>query len=176
MEQQVVTEWPVIKKTQRQAHKAPKSSEFVETESDDSDNNSEEEDPVVKIIYKLTIKVLKPPRFTDTGSECSDNDDEEKEHAVKKVSKFLGDVETGSEDSGDSETKDSLRAMGFPIDKSLELGKIEEGLVFKKGIYRGKKISYVATFDNNYLEKMLKSSEIDVKTKGAIKQFFKQRH
>ena len=172
MEQQVVTEWPVIKKTQRQAHKAPKSSEFVETESDDSDNNSEEEDPVVKIIYKLTVKVLKPPRFTDTGSECSGNDDEEKEHAVKKVSKFLGDVETGPEDSGDSKTKDSLRAKGFPIDKSLELGKIEEGLVFKKGIYRGKKISYVATFDNNYLRKMLTS----LKTKGAIKHFFKQRH
>ena len=131
---------------------------------------------MVKRIYKLTIKVLKPPRFTDTGSECSDNDDDEKEHAVKKVSKFLGDVETGPEDSGDSETKDSLRATGFSIDKSLELVKIEEGLVFNKGIYRGKKISYVATFGNNYLRKMLTLSEIDVKTKGAIKQFFKQRH
>ena len=41
--------------------------------------------------------------------------------------------------------------MGFCIDKHLELGKKEEELDFKKGIYRGKKISYVATFDTNLL-------------------------
>ena len=66
--------------------------------------------------------------------------------------------------------------MGFSSDKYLELGKNEEGLVFKKGIYKGKKISYVVKFDTNYLRKMLTLSDIEKKTKEAIKQFFKQRH
>ena len=48
MEQQTVTERPVVKRTQKQPQKVPKSSEFVETESDNSDNNDEEEEPVVK--------------------------------------------------------------------------------------------------------------------------------
>ena len=69
-----------------------------------------------------------------------------------------------------------LRVMGFPIDKSLEVGKNEEELVPRKGIYRDKKISYVAKFDANYLTKMLTSSGIDKKIKEAIKQFFKERH
>ena len=71
--------------------------------------------------------------------------------------------------------EDTLRALGFPIDKSLEVGKNEEELVLRKGIYRGKKILYVAKFDINYLKKMLTLSGIDKKTKGTIKQFFKQR-
>ena len=58
---------------------------------------------------------------------------------MKKVSKSLGDVETGPGESEDSDTEDTLRAMGFLINKSLELGKNGEGLVFRKGIYRGKK-------------------------------------
>ena len=48
MEQQTVTERPVVKRAQKQPQKVPKSPEFVETESDDSDNNDEEEEPVVK--------------------------------------------------------------------------------------------------------------------------------
>ena len=56
------------------------------------------------------------------------------------------------------------------------MGKNEEEPVLKKGIYRAKKISYVAKFDTNYLKKMLTSSRIDKKTKETIKQFFKQRH
>ena len=95
---------------------------------------------------------------------------------MKKVSKFLGDVETCPQDSEDSGTEDTLRVMGFPIDKSLEVGKNEEGLVFKKGIYRGKKISYVAKFGTNFLKKMLTSSDRDKKRRETIKQFFKQRH
>ena len=62
--------------------------------------------------------------------------------------------------------EDTLRALGFPIDKSLEVGKNEEELVLRKGIYRGKKILYVAKFDINYLKKMLTLSGIDKKTKG----------
>ena len=65
--------------------------------------------------------------------------------------------------------------MGFPIDKSLEVGKNEEEPVFKKGIYKGKKISCVAKFDTNYLKKILTSSGADKQIKEAIKQFFKQR-
>ena len=95
---------------------------------------------------------------------------------MKKLSKSLGLVETGPENSGDPETKDILSTTFFPIDKSLEVGKNEEEPVLKKGIYRAKKISYVAKFDTNYLKKMLTSSRIDKKTKETIKQFFKQRH
>ena len=110
---------------------------------------------MVKRIHKLTNNSPKPLGLTDT---C------------------LRNVETGPENSGDSDTEDTLRAMGFPIDKSLEVGKNEEGLVFRKEIYRGKKISYIAKFDTNYRKKMLTSSDIDKKTKEVIKPFFKQRH
>ena len=88
----------------------------------------------------MTKKAPKSPRLTDTDPEDSDDDDEEKEPVVKKVSKSLGLVETGPKNSGDSDTKDTLMALGFPIDKSLEIGKKEEEPVLKKGIYRGKKI------------------------------------
>ena len=71
---------------------------------------------------------------------------------MKTVSNSLGLVETGPENSGDLDTEDTFRSMGFPIDKSLELGKNEEGIIFKKRIYKGKK-TYVATFDTNYLQK-----------------------
>ena len=94
---------------------------------------------MVKRIKKLTKKTPKSPRFTDTYPGDSDDDDEEKKPVVKKVSKSQGDVETGPRESEDSDTEDTLRAMGFLNDKSLELGKNGEGLVFKKGIYRGKK-------------------------------------
>ena len=43
--------------------------------------------------------------------------------------------------------------MGFPIDKSLTVGKNKEHPVLKIEIYKSKKISYVATFDTMYLEK-----------------------
>ena len=87
---------------------------------------------VVKRIHKLTKKAPKSPRLTNTDLEDSDDDDEEKEPVVKKVSKFLGLAETSSESSGDPDTKDNPRAMGFPINKSLEAGKNEEEPVHKK--------------------------------------------
>ena len=76
------------------------------------------------------------------------------------------------EDSGDSDIEDTLRDMGFPIDKSLEASKNEEEPVLKKGICRGKKMSYVAKFDSNYLKKMLTSSNVDKQTKETIEEFF----
>ena len=48
-----------------------------------------------------------------------------------------------SEDLGDLDVADSQRAMGFSIDRSLEVDKEEEP-VLKKGIYKGQKILYVA--------------------------------
>ena len=66
--------------------------------------------------------------------------------------------------------------MGFPIDESLEVGKNNEEPVLKKGIHRGKKISYVTKFDTNYLRKILTSSDVDKQTKEAIKQCVKQSH
>ena len=88
----------------------------------------------------MTKKAPKSLMLTDTDPEDSNDDDEEKEPVVKKVSKSLGLVETGPKNSGDSDTEDTLMALGFPIDKSLEIGKNEEEPVLKKGIYRGKKI------------------------------------
>ena len=127
----------MVKKKQRQPQKVPKSPEFVEAESDNSDDNGEEEEPMVKRIHKLTKKAPKPPRFTDINPD--DYDEEEKEPVVKKLSKSLGLVKTGSENSGDPETEDTLRTTFFPIDKSFEVGKNEEEPVLNKGIYRAKK-------------------------------------
>ena len=93
---------------------------------------------------------------------------------IKKASKFPELAKAEPEDAGDSDIENTLRAMGFPIDKSLEVGKNKEEPVLKKGIYRGKKISYVAKFDTKYLQKMLPSSGVDKQTKEAIKQCFKQ--
>ena len=45
--EETVTEGFVVKRTQRQPQKAPKSPEFVETESDDSDYDDEERKPMV---------------------------------------------------------------------------------------------------------------------------------
>ena len=85
---------------------------------------------------------------------------------MKKAPKSPEPVKADPEDTGDSDTNDTLRTMGFLTNKSLEVG--------KKGIYRGKKISYVAKFDTNYLKKILKSSGVDKQTKEAIKQCLKQ--
>ena len=43
MEQQTVTERPVVKRKQRQPKKAPKTPEFVDTDSDDSGNSDTED-------------------------------------------------------------------------------------------------------------------------------------
>ena len=142
----------------------------METESGDSDNNGDGEEPKVKRTQKLARKSANFPRLTDTDPEGLNDDNEEKEALVKKVSKSLGDVETGPEDSGDSDSKHTLGPWIFLLINR------EEGLVFKKEIYRGEKILYVATFDTGYLKKMLTSSDIDKKTKETIKQFFNQRH
>ena len=127
--EETVTESSVVKRTQRQPQKAPNSPEFVETESDDSDDDDDDDDeerkPMIKRILTLPRKAPKSPKL----------------------------VKADPEDSGDSDTEDTLRAMGFPIDKFLEVGKNEEEPVLKKGIYRGKQISYVAKLDTNYLKK-----------------------
>ena len=57
MEQQAVTEGSMMEA----ASQSTRSPEFVETESDDSDNNGEKEEPAVKRIHKLTKKAPKPP-------------------------------------------------------------------------------------------------------------------
>ena len=85
MEQQAVTERSVVKMIQRQPRKTPKSPEFVETESDDSDNNNEEEEPVVKRIHKLTKKAPKSPGFVETESDNSGNNGEEEEPVIKRI-------------------------------------------------------------------------------------------
>ena len=87
---------------------------------------------MVKRIHKLTRKATRSPRFTDTYPEDSNKEHKEKEHVAKKASKSLGDVETIPEELADSDTEETARAMGFPIEKFLELGKNEEGIVFKK--------------------------------------------
>ena len=54
MEQQTVTERPVVKRIHKLTKKAPKSPEFVDTDSDDSDTKDEEEQkPVVKRPQKV---------------------------------------------------------------------------------------------------------------------------
>ena len=116
------------------------------------------EKSVVKRIQRQPQKATKPQSLSKQNPDDSDDDDEEQEDP---------------KDPGDSDTEDALRAMGFPIEKSLEVGKNEEEPVLKKGIYRGKKLSYVAKFDTNYLKKMLTSSCVDKQTKEAIKQCLK---
>ena len=105
-----------------------------------------------KRIQKLTKKASKFPKLANTDPEDSDDDDDndddddddKKEPVVKKAPDSPGLVETDRENSGDSDTEDTLRATGFPVDKSLEVGKNEEEPIFKRGINRSKKISYVA--------------------------------
>ena len=63
MEQQTVTERPVVKRKQRQPIKAPKTPEFVDTDSDDS-GNSDTEDTVRALSFPTTgdIQRLRNPR------------------------------------------------------------------------------------------------------------------
>ena len=53
---------------------------------------------------------------------------------MKKAPKSPRLVETDPKNSGDSDIENNLRAMDFPIDKSLEVGKHKEEPVLKKGI------------------------------------------
>ena len=159
--EETMTESSVVKRIQRQPPKASKSPEFVETESDDSDDEEEEQEPVVKRIQKLTKKASKSAKLANTDREDSDDDKEEKESVFKTVPKFSWLVEIDPENSRDSDTEDTLRAMGNPIDKSLEVGKNEEEPVLKKGIYRSENISHVVKFDINYLKKVLTSSGVE---------------
>ena len=57
---------------------------------------------------------------------------------MKKVSKSLGLLETDPENSGDPGTEDTLRAMGFLIDNSLEVGKSKKSQSLKKGFTAAK--------------------------------------
>ena len=95
---------------------------------------------MAKRIHKLTKKAPKSLKVADTDPEDSEDEEEEKEPVVKKAPKAPGFVETDPEKSGESDSEDTLRAMGFPQSHSL-----------KKGYMEGKKISYVAKFDTNYL-------------------------
>ena len=73
-------------------------------------------------------------------------------------------------DSGDSEIEDTLKAMGFPIDRSLEVCK-EEEIVFKKGLYKFQKISYVAKRDATYFKKKKKLLDVASKQKKQLDIF-----
>ena len=144
----------------KQPKEAPKVPEFVDTDSDTND----EQEPVVK----QATRAPKPPEFIDTNSDTKDakepavkqrnkvpkfskfvatdsdtEDEEEQEPAVKqpkKGSKTPEPVRMKSNVSRNSDTEDNLRALAFPIGKSLEVGKNEEKLILRKRIYRGKNI------------------------------------
>ena len=64
--EETATESSVVKKIQRQPQKVPNSPEFVDTESDDSDNYDKEQEPAEKIMQKLTKKAPKSPKPADT--------------------------------------------------------------------------------------------------------------
>ena len=114
---------------------------------------------MAKRIQTLSRKVRKSPKPAATDPEDSQNDDEEEVPVVKNVPKSSGLVEADPEDSGES----------------FEVGKNEEEPVLRKVIYTGKRISYFAKFDTNYLKKLLASSGINKQTKEEVEQFFKQR-
>ena len=113
----------MVKRIQTLPKKTPKSPEPLKMESDDSDDDDD------------------------------DDDDDEEKPAVKNVPKSPVLVETNPENSGDTGTEDTLRVMGFSIDKYLEVVKNEEEPVFKKMIYRGQKISYVLNLIPTTLKK-----------------------
>ena len=123
---------------------------------------------MIKRIQTLPKKAPESPKVADTDSG---DDDEEEEPVMKKAPKSSELVKADPEDTGDSDT---LRAMCFRINKSLETDKNEEEPILKKGIYRDKKILHVARFDTNYLKKILASSGLGKQTKEAIKQCLKQ--
>ena len=53
------------------------------------------------------------------------------------------------------------------VEKNLEVGN-EEGPVFTKGVYKGKK--YVANLDSGYLKNILKVGDADKSVKNAFEQ------
>ena len=76
---------------------------------------------------------------------------DEEEPMVKKPPKF-------PKDKGNKEEEHAVKRPGDKDPEDLDNNKEQEEPVFKKGIYKCKKISYVAKFDTHYLKKMLKSS------------------
>ena len=119
----------------KQPKKVPKISDFVDTDSDTKDD--EEKEPVAKRMKTLTKKASKSTKPANTDLEDSDDYKEGKKPVVKKAPKSPGLVEINPENSEDSDTKYTLRAIG--INNSLEVGKNEQEPILKKGIYRGKK-------------------------------------
>ena len=117
----------------KQAKRAPKPPEFIDTNSDTKD----EKEPAVKQRNKV-------PKFSEFVATDSDTEDEEEQEPAvkqpKKGPKSPGPVRMESDVSENSDTEDNLRALAFPIDKSLEVSKNEEKLVLRKRIYRGKNI------------------------------------
>ena len=85
-----------------------------------------ERKPLVKRIQILPKKAPKSPEPVKMQSDDSDNDDEEEEPVVKKAPKSPGLVEADPEDS---DTEDTLRALDFPVNNFLEVGKNEEDSV-----------------------------------------------
>ena len=81
---------------------------------------------MVKRILKLTKKAPKSPGLTDTGPEDSDTKDEQepavkrKQRQPKKATKTLEFVGTDSDDSGNSDREDTLRALGFPTTGDIQ--------------------------------------------------------
>ena len=70
MHEEMVTESPVVKRTLRQPKKAPKSPEFVETES----HNSDDEGRMVKRIQTLPKKAQQSPKPDNTDPDNSDDE------------------------------------------------------------------------------------------------------
>ena len=54
--------------------------------------------------------------------------------------------------------------------KNLTIEKKVEKLVFMAGPYKGYDLSYVVLYDTKYLQRMLKISGLEKKTKNLIKQ------
>ena len=104
------TEKPVVKKVQTQLKKPPKSTEFVEAGSEDSNDEKQE-----------SVKKVKP---TDPA----------KKEALKSPEVLKMD----SQASGDADVEDTLMPMSFSINRSLEVSK-EGDSVLKNGIYKGHK-------------------------------------
>ena len=190
--EKTVAERPAVKQPQ----KAPKTPEFVDTDSDTED----EQEPAVK----QPPRAPKTPASVDTDSDTEDK--EEQEPAVKqprKVPKSSGPVRMESDVSDHDkpmvkkiqtlpkkatpgnepilpEVKQSPELIETdPEDSYLEITLRDIAFdsigVSVEGTYRGKKISHVGTCDNSDLCKMMVSPKVDKQIKETIGEFLNQR-
>ena len=123
------TEKSVVRKVYTQLKTAPKSSEFVETGSEDSEDETQE-----------PVKKIKPTHPA-------------KEKTVKS-SELL---KMSSQGSRDSDVENTLMPMSFYINRALGVSK-EGDSVFKTETHKDHKKSHAAKFDNSYPKKVLISS------------------